>query len=109
MWQPDKYVSGFGHPVVRWDGIFWGSHGQTGYGASARLRVTEMNFTPSEFNSMTSFRMLPSNNATPQEPESSLLPSNDATAQESEPRMLAPNGAEPQESEDEDEYVLEYC
>ena len=104
MWQPDKYVSGFGHPVVRWDGIFWGSHGQTGYGASARLHVTEMNFTPSEFNSMTSFRMLPSNNATPQEPESSLLP----TPQESEPRMLAPNVAEQQESEDEDEYVLEY-
>ena len=39
MWQPDNYVSGIGHPVVLWDGIFWGSHGQTSYGASARLRV----------------------------------------------------------------------
>lgn len=41
-----KLVRGDGHPVIRWDGIFWGSHGKTGYGASLRFRVTEMNFTP---------------------------------------------------------------
>ena len=63
MWQPDKYVSGFGHPVIHWDGIFWGSHGQTSYGASARLRVSEMNFTPSDYNNKTRFRMLPTNKA----------------------------------------------
>ena len=54
-----------------------------------------MNFTPSDYNSMTSFRMLPPNNATTQEPESSMLPSNNATTQE-------PG------SESEDEIVLEH-
>ena len=35
-----------GHPVIKWEGIFWGSHGKKSYGASLTLRVTEMNFTP---------------------------------------------------------------
>lgn len=39
-------VCGIAHPVVRWDGIYWGSHGQSSYGASVRLRVSEMNFSP---------------------------------------------------------------
>ena len=39
-------VHGACHPVVHWNGIFWGSHGQASYGASIRLRVTEMNFSP---------------------------------------------------------------
>ena len=68
MWQPDNYVTGIGHPVVIWDGKFWGSHGQTSYGASARLRVYEMNFTPNDNNKMTRFRMLGPNKA--QESES---------------------------------------
>ena len=46
--SPFKYmgIHGSCHPVLHWDGIFWGSHGQASYGASIRLRVTEMNFSP---------------------------------------------------------------
>ena len=73
MWQPDNYVSGIGHPVVLWDGIFWGSHGQTSYGASARLRVYEMNFTPDDNNNnMTRFRMLGPNKAKAQESDEEI-------------------------------------
>ena len=40
-------------------GISWGSHGQkASYGASVRLRVTEMNFTPVFFSSIPRRRML---------------------------------------------------
>lgn len=39
-------VHGSCHPVVHWDDIHWGAHGQNSYGASVRLRVTEMNFSP---------------------------------------------------------------
>ena len=38
-------VHGSCHPVVHWDGIYWGAHGRNSYGASARLKVTEMNFS----------------------------------------------------------------
>lgn len=44
-----KYIDVRGNvmPVIKWDGVFWGSHGQKApYGASVRLRVSEMNFTP---------------------------------------------------------------
>ena len=46
--SPFKYmgIHGACHPVVHWDGIFWGPHGPASYGASIRLRVTEMNFSP---------------------------------------------------------------
>ena len=38
-------IHGACHPVVHWDIIFWGPHGQASYGASIRLKVTEMNFS----------------------------------------------------------------
>lgn len=66
--SPFKYLSssgntvrGIGQPVVRWEGICWGSHGQTSYGASVRLRVSEMNFTPTTDGVVTRRRMLASN------------------------------------------------
>ena len=34
------------NPVVVWDGIYWGAQGGKSYGASIRLRVIEMAFTP---------------------------------------------------------------
>ena len=47
--SPFKYIGTHGacHPVVHWDSIFCGPHGQASYGASIRLKVTEMNFSPS--------------------------------------------------------------
>ena len=47
--SPFKYmgIHGACHPVVHWDRIFWGPHGQASYGASIGLKVTEMNFSPS--------------------------------------------------------------
>ena len=45
--------------VVKWDGIFWGTHGKNSHGASIRLRVTEMNFTPDLKRDAPSRRMLP--------------------------------------------------
>ena len=44
-----KYIDVKGKmtPVIKWEGVFWGSHGQKApYGASVRLRVSEMNFSP---------------------------------------------------------------
>ncbi len=44
-----KYIDVRGriHPLFKWEGVFWGSHGQKApYGASVRLRVAQMNFTP---------------------------------------------------------------
>ena len=62
MVQPNKLIRGVGHPVVHWDGIFCGSHGQkASYGASVRLRVSEMNFTPIEDSSVPHRRMLAPN------------------------------------------------
>ena len=39
-------VHGACHPLVLWESIYWGAHDQASYGASVRLRVTEMNFSP---------------------------------------------------------------
>ena len=39
-------VHGSCQPVVKWDGIYWGAHGRNSHGASVRLRVSEMNFSP---------------------------------------------------------------
>ena len=64
--SPYKYMSvrGNAHPVIHWDGIFWGSHGQkASYGASVRLRVSEMNFTPTVDSSVPRRRMLAINTA----------------------------------------------
>ena len=46
--SPWKCMGIFGHCqlVVKWDGIFWGSHGKNSHGASIPLRVSEMSFTP---------------------------------------------------------------
>ena len=45
--------------VVKWDGIFWGAHGGSIHGASIRLKVHEMLFTPSVLKrSVPSRRML---------------------------------------------------
>lgn len=65
MGTPGKNsIRGDGHPVVHWDGIFWGSHGQKApYGGSNRLRVSEMNFTPTTDSGVPRRRMLSSNTA----------------------------------------------
>jgi hypothetical protein len=47
--SPVRYLEVRGRitPVVKWCGVFWGSHGQiSSHGASIRLRISEMNFTP---------------------------------------------------------------
>lgn len=59
-------VSGRCHPVVRWDGAFWGPHCQKTYGGSTRLKLSEMNFTPRTAGTSTR-RMLNPNTAPPQE------------------------------------------
>lgn len=56
-------VRGRVHMVVKWEGAFWGSHGQKApYGASVRLRVAQMNFTPQP-DEAEKRRMLPQNSA----------------------------------------------
>ena len=64
-----KPQRGDGHPVILWDSIYWGAHGQTSYGASIRLRLAEMNFVPSTVGSITCKRMLGPNTAVAVEPE----------------------------------------
>ena len=56
-------VRGHVHPVVKWDGVFWGSHGQKAtHGASVRLRVCEMNYVP-QSDGVPHRRMLGANSA----------------------------------------------
>ena len=53
-------IHGTCNPVVHWDSIYWGAHGQASYGASVRLRLVEMNFTPCMVGrSVCTRRMLP--------------------------------------------------
>lgn len=54
---------GIFHPIVHVDGIFWGAHGNKSYGASVRLRVIEVNFSPVKFNKVPNRRFLPPNTA----------------------------------------------
>ena len=76
-------VHGSCHPVVHWDGIYWGTHGNTNYGASVRLRLTEMNFSPCVIErSVSRRRMLRSNTITVEqdilESDSDVLESEDS-------------------------------
>ena len=65
-------VHGSCQPVVKWDGINWGAHGRNSHGASVRLKVSEMNFSPGVLEkSFTSRRMLtPNTNPVEDEKES---------------------------------------
>ena len=64
-------VRGRVHPVIKWAGVFWGSHGQkASHGASVRLRVEQMNYTPLA-DEIPKRRMLPSNSAPPIEEDNS--------------------------------------
>ena len=55
-------VRGTVHPVFKDEGIFWGAHGKNTHGASNRIRVAQMNFTPTE-DGAPKRRMLPKNTA----------------------------------------------
>jgi len=33
------------HPVFKWEGVYWGAHGSTSYGASATFKLVEANVT----------------------------------------------------------------
>jgi hypothetical protein len=71
--SPFKYIEVRGKlvPVMKWDGVFWGSHGQkSSCGASVRLRVSEMNFTPTTEGGPKR-RMLGPNTAIPEEDDDS--------------------------------------
>jgi hypothetical protein len=71
--SPFKYIEVRGRlvPVMKWDGVFWGSHGQkSSHGASVRLKVSEMNFTPTT-DGGPKRRMLGPNTAIPEEDDSS--------------------------------------
>ena len=57
-------VKGYVHPVFYIQGIYWGSHGQTSYGASLTIRVAQMNFEPKE-SAAPMVQLLPPNNAAP--------------------------------------------
>jgi hypothetical protein len=56
-------VRGKSKCVLFWDGIYWGAHGKQPHGASARPRVSEMNFVPVQGDSGPSRRMLGDNTA----------------------------------------------
>lgn len=58
------------HPVIKWDGIYWGAHGRKPYCGSLRFKVAEMNFTPRTQSGVPRTRML-SRNTAPVERESS--------------------------------------
>lgn len=61
---PQKCVGVYGtyHLIVKWEGTYWGAHGGKSYGASIRLKVVEMDFTPAaapaSIEYAPSFRML---------------------------------------------------
>ncbi len=51
----DKRVMGIMKPVIKWEGLYWGAHGQTGRGVSPTLTVSEMTFTKQQARSTVSF------------------------------------------------------
>jgi hypothetical protein len=60
----NAFTSGIVHPVVHWNGIFWGPHGSTSScGGSNQLRISEMNFKPNALASGYNERMLGDNDA----------------------------------------------
>ena len=61
MSSPGNAVQGVCHPVVHWEGIFWGAHGKNTYGGSLKFRVVEMNFTPKSSTGLSHRRMLSPN------------------------------------------------
>jgi hypothetical protein len=61
MSTPGNAVQGVCHPVVHWEGIFWGAHGKNTYGGSLKFRVVEMNFTPKSSAGLSHRRMLSPN------------------------------------------------
>ena len=61
-----------GYPVIQWEGVFWGTHGRNSHGASLRLKVNDMNFTPTKDDDrrLCKYRILSPNTAPlPQEEE----------------------------------------
>jgi len=71
--SPLKYIDVRGKvtPVMKWDGVFWGAHGQKApYGASVRLRVAEMNYSP-QTDGGPRRRMLGPNTSVPEEDDNS--------------------------------------
>lgn len=63
MSTPGNAVKGTVHPVVHWEGIFWGAHGKKSYGGSLKFRVIEMNFAPTSSTGLSHRRMLSPNTA----------------------------------------------
>jgi len=63
MSTPGNAVQGICHPVVHWEGFFWGAHGKNTYGGSLKFRVVEMNFTPKSSSGLSHRRMLAPNSA----------------------------------------------
>ena len=49
MYDEDKPILMTAQIVLRWDDIYWGGHGTTGYGASMRVHVSEITLTPAEY------------------------------------------------------------
>ena len=58
-----KTKKGLAHPVILWDRIYFGQHGNTPCGASNKIFVAEMNYTPSEGSSIRIPRCLGPNNS----------------------------------------------
>ena len=73
----DKKVSAFkfletrgkSTPVLKWEGVYWGAHGNSPYGTSIRLRVSEMNYVPQQ-KGANNRRMLGPNTAPEEEDDS---------------------------------------
>lgn len=61
MSTPGNTIQGVCHPVVHWEGVFWGAHGKNTYGGSLKFRVVEMNFTPKSSAGLSHRRMLSPN------------------------------------------------
>lgn len=59
------------HPVMKWEGAFWGAHGKTPYGGSVKFRISEANYGPARPRGLPSRRMLSKNTAPPMEDDNS--------------------------------------
>jgi len=69
MSTPGNAVQGIIHPVIHWEGIYWGAHGKNTYGGSLKFRVIEMNFVPSSSSGLSHRRMLSPNTAVEEDSE----------------------------------------
>lgn len=61
-------------PCFKWEGLYWGPHGQAPHGASLRFKLAECTYTPQASSALPSTRMVSKNTSPAQEDDDDYRP-----------------------------------